>query len=132
MKNTWSKLESEEKGFTLIELIIVIVILGVLASVAIPQFVGLTDDARLSAARGVGGSLNASAVVLHTDWLVNGNNYDADDVIANTVFTGGITVNNAANVLTFTSGPNDYRWDYHDRVGTFSGYVTEDNASDFP
>ncbi len=119
------KPRNSEKGFTLIELIIVIVILGVIAGVAIPQFIGLSDDARLSAARGVGGSLSGTIASLHADYLINDNDYDADDVIANTQFAGGVTVTNAANVLTFSSGPNDYTWDFVDRVDEASAYLTE-------
>ncbi len=52
----WSRLNSEKSGFTLIELIIVIVILGIIAGVAIPKFIGLSGQAGLSAARGVGGA----------------------------------------------------------------------------
>jgi prepilin-type N-terminal cleavage/methylation domain-containing protein len=132
MLNKWSKLKSEEKGFTLIELIIVIVILGIISSVAMPKFIGLSDDARFSSARGVGGAMSASITTLHTDFLINGNDYDVDDVIANTVFGGGVTVGNAANVITFSSGGKNYVWDYADKVDTFSGFLTEDSSSEFP
>ncbi len=119
------KPRNSEKGFTLIELIIVIVILGVIAGVAIPQFIGLSDDARLSAARGVGGSLSGTIASLHADYLINDNDYDADAVIANTQFAGGVTVVNAGGILTFTSGPNDYTWTYNARVDEASAFLTE-------
>ncbi|NOH98396.1 type II secretion system protein [Vibrio sp. 99-70-13A1] len=49
------------KGFTLIELIVVIVILGILAVVAAPRFLNLQDDARASVIQGVSGVLNNAA-----------------------------------------------------------------------
>ena len=52
-----------QKGFTLIELIITIVIIGVLAAVAIPKFLDLTGDAQLGVARGVGGAAASASSV---------------------------------------------------------------------
>jgi prepilin-type N-terminal cleavage/methylation domain-containing protein len=47
-------------GFTLIELVIVIAILGILAAVAIPKFFSITSDAQASAVKGVAGALSSA------------------------------------------------------------------------
>jgi MSHA pilin protein MshA len=53
----------KEKGFTLIELVAVIVILGALAVVALPRFISLQDEAREAATDGVAGSLGSGSAV---------------------------------------------------------------------
>lgn len=52
-----------QRGFTLIELVMVIVILGVLAAVAIPKFVDLKADAQLAATQGVAGGLASASAI---------------------------------------------------------------------
>ena len=52
-----------QRGFTLIELVMVIVILGVLAAVAIPKFVDLKSDAQAAAVKGVAGALSSGSSI---------------------------------------------------------------------
>jgi MSHA pilin protein MshA len=61
-----------QKGFTLIELVVVITILGILAAFAVPRFASLDSAARISATNGLTGSLRSAAALAHSVALING------------------------------------------------------------
>lgn len=63
----------KQAGFTLIELITVIVVLGILAAFAIPRFTGLESQARIATVNGLAGNLRSGAALAHALWVSAGN-----------------------------------------------------------
>lgn len=60
------------KGFTLIELVTVIVILGILAVFALPRFANVTEQAHDASIEGVKGALASAMAIAHAQWVANG------------------------------------------------------------
>ncbi|MCK4742568.1 MAG: prepilin-type N-terminal cleavage/methylation domain-containing protein [Sulfuriflexus sp.] len=64
-------MKKQQSGFTLIELVIVIVILGLLAATALPRFADLTEDAEEAAMDGIAGGVRSASSIAHAQALVD-------------------------------------------------------------
>lgn len=94
-------------GFTLIELVVVITILGILAAFAVPRFVSLESQARVAATQAMAGSIRSGASLAHALWLAQGNPASTSVTMEGTAIAlanGYPTAASIASTLVDTSG----------------------------
>jgi MSHA pilin protein MshA len=106
------KLLKNESGFTMIELVVVIVILGILAAFAVPQFANLQTEARTSAVNGMAGAVRGAVSIARAKYQVVGNlaatTVDMDGTSVTVIAATGRPIHTAAGginlALQDTSG----------------------------
>jgi MSHA pilin protein MshA len=121
-------MRSTSKGFTLIELVVVITILGILAAFAIPRFTSLESQARVSAIQALGGSVRSAAALAHAQWLATGTAPANVTMEGQTVAisNGYPTAADLPKTLQDTSG---FTWDLANTRYTKDGAATPANCS---
>lgn len=116
-----------KKGFTLIELVMIIVILAILAAVAIPKYYDLQTDAKSAAEKGVVGGVRAGIHTYYAQYKAwpasldsgtNGNASKTNAFFTNVLAQGGITSDWSKNGTTYT-GPSGGDYVYNGTEGSF-------------
>lgn len=75
-----SRKQHLSRGFTIVEMVVVMVIVGILASVALPRFVSLQNDAYSASTEATGGAFSSAVNLVHSAWLVGGGTAAVDAV----------------------------------------------------
>ncbi|MBA4381696.1 MAG: mannose-sensitive hemagglutinin a [Sideroxydans sp.] len=101
----------KQQGFTLIELIVVIVILGILAATAMPKFLDITNSARVASLTGVAGSMNSAANLAHAAQLVAGSASNVGAALGGATITmaNGYPTADAAGIIA-AAGIDTAQW----------------------
>jgi hypothetical protein len=120
----------------ILNFIIAVAILGIIIAVAVPKAFSYSTSSPLSNARGVGSAMSATITDLHANYLKDGTDYTASDVVADTAYFGGITATTGEpeygyiSAVTPTTIKLNYRkkifeWDYTPRNGDTAAKIVE-------
>lgn len=99
-----------QQGFTLIELVVVIVILGILAVTAAPKFIDLTSDAREAAMEGVRGSIESAISLAQSKALIENQTAGTGEIQIGTQFYALVNGYPAAADITGADGTKGKGW----------------------
>ncbi len=95
-----------QQGFTLIELVVVIIILGIIATVAIPKYVNLSSDARAALVRDMGGKLMSMNDLVYAKSVIAGNEEQESSVVPRPY-----VLNSAGELIYIHEGYIAAEWD---------------------
>lgn len=102
--------KKKQLGFTLIELILVIVVLGILAVSALPSFYDVTTSARNSAREGVAGAVNGGLATYRSNALINGTSTAIADMSPAVANAAACSAAARCFLTVLDQGVSDNRW----------------------
>lgn len=119
-----------QSGFTLIEMVVVIIILAIMAATAMPRFTNMTGEARLAALNGLTGALSSTRTLAQSKWILvqSGNSQNVDmngtfiSVIANptvgsAAFSLGAPANTRSGIWAALDNPTGFVSDMNTAYG---------------
>ncbi len=117
---------SKSRGFTLIELVVVITILGILAAFAVPKFVALDSQARTATISGLAGSVKSAASLARSLAMASGNpaSVPMEGAAAPVTLLNNYPDSTAAGIAAGVNSNNGANGDFPFRAGAGAGAAT--------
>lgn len=117
----------ESEGFTLVELVVALTILGILAAFAVPRFTSLEQQARTASRDALAGSVRSTAALAHALWLANGGQ-DAEVTLDGQPIAIANGYPTGAGIAGVVAGYPDFRF-VHAAAGTRLAHAAVDSCA---